>query len=116
MSTSNAAGERVAAAIGVIKWILITLAVLAAGVVVVQAARSTAGGALRSQFAGVAVLGAIVGAIVLILFVWVVFGWFQHTLEALITIAQNTAPDQRPTYQNPQPYNGPPPQYNQPPR
>lgn len=95
MSNSMAAGARVAAAIGVIKWLLIGLAIVAAGVAVLLAVVD------RTDYDLAAAVGTVVGSVIWILFVWVLFGWFEHTLSALIAIARNTTPQARGTYDVP---------------
>lgn len=80
-------GERVAAAISVIKWTLITLAVLGAVVTVLGAALG--GGSV--PYASVVVLITVAATTVWCLMVWVLFGWFEHTLLALVAIARNTS-------------------------
>jgi hypothetical protein len=90
-----AAGARVAAAIGVIKWLLIGLAIVVAGVAVLLAVVD------RTDYDLAAAVGTVVGSVIWILFVWVLFGWFEHTLSALIAIARNTTPQARGTYDVP---------------
>ncbi|MEV0290672.1 hypothetical protein AB0H36_41640 [Kribbella sp. NPDC050820] len=80
-------GTRVAAAIGVIKWVLIGLAV-------VVAVSSALGIALEDNSASYAVtvaLATMAATAVWCLLVWVVFGWFEHSLLALVAIARNTS-------------------------
>jgi hypothetical protein len=73
-------------AIGAIKWVLIAVAIVVAGVGVL---RAVADGSEYDVVVGVVAVGA---AVVWSLFVWVLFGWFEHTLTALIAIARNTGP------------------------
>lgn len=85
MSNSMAAGARVAVAIGVVKWVLIGLATVVAGVVVLVALLDDTTGYDAETVA------LIVGScFVWSVFVWVLFGWFEHTLSALVAIARNT--------------------------
>lgn len=101
MSNSMAAGVRVAVAIGVIKWVLIGLATVVAGVsLLLPLLDSTTGYTLAVGIASA------FGCLVWILFVWVLFGWFEHTLSALVTIARNT------TQQLPVRYDVPPASYD----
>jgi hypothetical protein len=95
MSGSGVAGTRVATAIGVIKWLLIGVALVSAVVGVLNAVLSDGTGDLT-----VSIL-VIAGSAVWILFVWVLFGWFEHTLLALIAIARNTTPAVVPSYEVP---------------
>jgi hypothetical protein len=86
MSNSGARGARVATAIGAIKWVLIAVAITA-GIVTVLAA------ILRGGTEGITIaLISAAGTVVWSLFVWVLFGWFEHTLTTLVEIARNTAP------------------------
>jgi hypothetical protein len=87
MSSSSSAGANVATAIGVVKWVLIGLAMVVALVSVVNAVLSD--GSTYRLMGGLAAAG---GAVVWSLFVWVLFGWFEHTLSALVAIARNTTP------------------------
>jgi hypothetical protein len=85
MSNSMAAGARVAVTIGVVKWLLIGLAMIGAGVVVLlQLVGDTTG------YGAVTVALTVGSCFVWSVFVWVLFGWFEHTLSALVTIARNT--------------------------
>ena len=86
MSNTGVTGPaiRVATTIGVIKWILVSLALLA-GVITVIAMFSDE--TTSSSLIGV---GGGVAAILYALMVWVLFGWFEHTLRALAEIATNT--------------------------
>ncbi|MFK4087959.1 hypothetical protein ACI2LF_27860 [Kribbella sp. NPDC020789] len=86
----------VATAIGVIKWMLIGLAMVVALVSVVNAALSD-----ESTYRTLAAVAAVGGAVIWSLFVWVLFGWFEHTLSALVAIARNTTPVIVPTREVP---------------
>ena len=88
MSSSSSAGANVATAIGVIKWVLIGLAMVIAVVSVLSAALSSE----DSPYRLVGGLAAAGGAVIWSLCVWVLFGWFEHTLSALVAIARNTTP------------------------
>lgn len=85
MSNSAAQGERVATAIGVVKWILIALAITSGAVSVLAAVLDNGANSITVALAVAA------GTAVWSLFVWVLFGWFEHTLSALVTISRNTA-------------------------
>ncbi|WP_371407822.1 hypothetical protein OHA10_20335 [Kribbella sp. NBC_00662] len=95
MSNSMAAGARVAAAIGVIKWVLIGLALVVAGVAVLLAVVD------GTDYDLAMAVGTVVGSVIWILLVWVLFGWFEHTLSALIVIARNTTQQAPGTYDVP---------------
>jgi hypothetical protein len=95
MSNSMASGARVAVAIGAVKWVLIGLAIVTAGAVVLLAVVDGTDYDLKVA------VGTAVGSLVWMLFVWVLFGWFEHTLSALITIARNTTPRAPGTYDVP---------------
>jgi uncharacterized membrane protein len=82
-----AAGARVTVAIAVIKWVLIGLAIVTAGVAVLLALVDD-----TTNYTGAVAVGTVCGCVVWSLFVWVLFGWFEHTLSALIAIARNTTP------------------------
>lgn len=86
MSNSGANGARVATAIGAIKWVLIALAITAGAVSILAAVLRGGNGAITISLAAAA------GTAVWSLFVWVLFGWFEHTLSTLAEIARNTAP------------------------
>ncbi|TDD46556.1 hypothetical protein E1263_36195 [Kribbella antibiotica] len=87
MSSSSSAGANVATAIGVMKWVLIGLAMVVALVSVINVVLSD--DSTYRMYGGLAAAG---GAVVWSLCVWVLFGWFEHTLSALVTIARNTTP------------------------
>ena len=76
---------RVASAIGVVKWIAVALYSLFALVAIVGGAASGSGG-----YAVMAIFFGLIGAGLLALVTWVMFGWAQHTLGMLATIARNT--------------------------
>jgi hypothetical protein len=87
MSNETAArAARVASTIGVFKWIMI-LIVLLAGVITL--ALTFANG--ESSAVGIG-LAAAVGAVLYALMIWVLFGWFELTLRALAAITTNTTP------------------------
>ena len=88
MPNSMAAGARVALAIGVIKWVLIAIAIVTAGVSILLPLLDPT----TSNYTLAIGVAAAFGCLVWILFIWVLFGWFEHTLAALIAIARNTAP------------------------
>jgi hypothetical protein len=102
MSNSMAAGARVALAIGVVKWVLIGLAMVAAGVSILLSLVDTS-----TDYSLAVGIASTVGCVVWSLFVWVLFGWFEHTLSALIAIARNTG------QQLPVSYDVPPAAYEQ---
>jgi hypothetical protein len=95
MSNSMAAAARVAVAIGVVKWVLIGLAIVVAGVAVLRAVVD------GTDYDRAVAVGTGLGGLIWVLFVWVLFGWFEHTLSALITIARNTTPRAPGTYDVP---------------
>jgi hypothetical protein len=96
MASSGDAGARVATAIGAIKWVLIGVAIVVAGVGVLRALMVDDG-----TYGVTVSVGIAAGALVWMLFVWVLFGWFEHTLTALVAIARNTAPSGMPSYEVP---------------
>ncbi|GAA1116495.1 hypothetical protein GCM10009630_12690 [Kribbella jejuensis] len=98
-----AAGARVALAIGVIKWVLIAVAIIAAGMAILLPLLDP-----TTDYTLAVGIASAVGCLVWILFIWVLFGWFEHTLTALVTIARNTTP------QFPVTYDVPPASYDQP--
>lgn len=94
--SSVESGARVATAIGVVKWVLISFALIGGALAVFGAA---AGGNDGPFDAFTVVLIIVASTAAWILFVWVLFGWFEHTLSALVTIARNTSapmPHQQP--------------------
>lgn len=95
---------RVATTIGVFKWILICLALLAG---LITAIAAFADGSSSVVLVG---FGAGVGGILYSLMVWVLFGWFEHTLRALAEIAANTGASAHNYQQVPQ-FQPPPAQY-----
>ncbi|MET9268300.1 hypothetical protein [Kribbella sp. NPDC003557] len=103
MSNSIAAASRVAVAIGVIKWVLIGLAMVTAGVTVLLALVND-----TTDYSATVATLTVVSCVVWCLFVWVLFGWFEHTLSALLAIARNT------TQQLPGTYAVPPAPYDRP--
>ena len=104
MSNSIAAGGRVAVAIGIIKWVLIGLAMVVAGVAVLLRLVDD-----TTDYKTEAIALTVVSCVVWSLFVWVLFGWFEHTLSALIAIARNTTQQLPGTYEIPRaPYEQPP--------
>jgi small-conductance mechanosensitive channel len=103
MSNAGVTGPavRVATTIGVFKWILVCLTLLA-GVITAIAMLSDN----SSDYSTTIGVGAVLGAILYALMTWVLFGWFEHTLRALAQIATNTAVpassyQQAPQYQQP---------------
>lgn len=89
MTDKGSAGERVATAIAVVKWVLIMFAALSAilgSVNVALRADTTISYSVTVALVIVSIAAA------WSLFVWVLFGWFEHTLLALVTIARNTSP------------------------
>lgn len=77
-------GERVATAIGAIKWVLIAIAGLVGAVSLVNAFLQDMDAA---RYVAFALAG---GALTWSLLVWVLFGWFEHTLMMLVVISRNT--------------------------
>ncbi|SDD22898.1 hypothetical protein [Auraticoccus monumenti] len=87
---SYRAALRVATAIAVIKWILIALIVMGqlGGAAYVLA--TSEGSDVDS---GLILLGIVLSFVVLVLavvLVWVLFGWFEHVLRVLVSIADHT--------------------------
>lgn len=103
MPNSMAAGARVALAIGLIKWVLIGVAIVVAGVSILLPLLDPT----TSDYTLPVGVAAAFGCLVWSLFIWVLFGWFEHTLTALVAIARNTAP------QRPVSYDVPPAPYDQ---
>lgn len=85
MNTNANAAARVAGTIGVFKWVIIAVQLLAGVASMLGFNSSTSGPAW-------AVIAAPVIALLWALFTWVLFGWFQHTLGMLAAISANTAP------------------------
>lgn len=77
------AAARVARTIGTFKWVLVAAA-LVAGVIGFAVGLTTEAGATIA-------FGSAAGAAVYAVSVWVLFGWFQHTLGMLAAISANTA-------------------------
>jgi hypothetical protein len=92
---------RVAATIGVLKWILVSIALLAGLITVIA---MFADETTSSSLIG---LGAGTGAILYALMIWVLFGWFEHSLRALAQIAANTGASTD-SYQEAPPFQSPP--------
>lgn len=82
-------GERVATAIAVVKWVLIMLAAVSAILGAVSVALRTDTTVSYSLTVALVIVGI---AAAWSLFVWVLFGWFEHSLLALVAIARHTAP------------------------
>lgn len=78
------AADRVADFIGVVKWVLIILGLIA-GVIAVFSA-------IFGSASFMAVVGLCFGILFQLLLTWAVFGWFQHTLGMLVNVAANTTP------------------------
>lgn len=88
MAINTAAAGRVATTIGVFKWVVIAGQVLY-GVIVLLVFNSQEDWPTWTAIAGPL---ALVMALLSGLVTWVLFGWFQHTLGMLVTIAANTRP------------------------
>lgn len=84
-STTAAKATAVADAIGAIKWVLIALAVTVAIVSALAAVLERPGSTALTVS-----LVITAGTALWVLFTWVLFGWFEHTLRALAEIARNT--------------------------
>lgn len=84
--SSSAAASRVAGTIGVFKWIIVGAQVLF-GVILLFALNAQQDWPTWTAAAGPV---ALVSMLLSALFTWVLFGWFQHTLGMLATIAANT--------------------------
>lgn len=87
MNTNAHAAARVAGMIGVVKWVIVAVQILA-GLISMLGINSSGSGPAW------AVVVAPVVALMSALFTWVLFGWFQHTLGMLAAISANTAPPQ----------------------
>lgn len=87
MANTGVQAERVATAISAIKWVLIMLAAVSAIVGAINYALNDTSVTSSVTVALIMVLGAAVWS----LLVWVLFGWFEHTLLALVAIARNTS-------------------------
>lgn len=86
MSSSTAVrASRVAGTIGAVKWVLVALMLLAAGISVLVALMSGEASAL-----GIG-LGVAFASVIYAVGIWVLFGWFELTLRALADITTNTA-------------------------
>jgi hypothetical protein len=108
-TTTAIRAARVASTIGVFKWILISLLLLAGLIGVIAAFASG-----EASTVGIG-LGVAFGAIIYSLGVWVLFGWFEHTLRALAEITTNTAAGFAPQFQTPPQFQAPPQQFQAPP-
>jgi len=86
MSNNAAAASRVAATIGIFKWIIIGAQVVL-GVILLLVLNAQESWPTWTAAAGPL---ALVGFLLSALFTWVLFGWFQHTLGMLSTIAADT--------------------------
>jgi hypothetical protein len=93
MVSNAAAASRVAGTIGIFKWIVIAVQVLF-GVILLFVLNAQEDWPTWTAAAGPL---ALVANLLSALFTWVLFGWFQHTLGMLSTIAANTLP-QAPAY------------------
>lgn len=85
MSNSGVQGTRVAETIGIIKWVMIAFSV-GWGVVAIMYIQFQTD--LSRTYEIVSGIAAALSA----LFFWVLFGWFEHTLLALVAITRNTTP------------------------
>jgi hypothetical protein len=84
--SNTAAASRVAGTIGIFKWVIIAAQVLS-GVILLLVFNSQHDWPTWTAAAGPM---ALVASLLSALFTWVLFGWFQHTLGMLSTIAANT--------------------------
>lgn len=82
-AVNRAQGEGVAVAIGAIKWVIISIMGLFAAIFILQIEFGTQ--LSRSWELGVAGATAVA-----CLSVWVLFGWFEHTLLNLVRIERHT--------------------------
>jgi hypothetical protein len=78
-------GSGVAVAIGAIKWVIIA-------VLLVAGAGSAISIELSTTLPRVWEIVTLVATAVCCLGVWVLFGWFEHTLRSLVRIERNTRP------------------------
>ena len=108
-NTTATRATRVASTIGVFKWVLISLLLLAGLIGVIIAFASG-----EASTVGIG-LGVAFGAIIYSLGIWVLFGWFEHTLRALAEITTNTAAGFAPQFQAPPQFEAPPQRFQTPP-
>jgi hypothetical protein len=84
------AAVRVAATIGAAKWTLVSLlALFGVGSLVMSMAAAASGDSAALSFA------VFIVCTIYAVLVWVLFGWFEHTLRLLSSIATNTQQHQR---------------------
>lgn len=83
MSSNASAAGRVASTIGVFKWIIVIM-YATTGVILMFTLNA------NEDIPAWTALAAPVGALMVALGAWVLFGWFQHTLAMLAAIAANT--------------------------
>lgn len=88
MSSNTSAAGRVATTIGVVKW-LVVAAYVVTGVIALLVTNAQTSWPTWTAAAGPLTL---VGCLIAAGVAWVLFGWFQHSLSMLVTIAGNTAP------------------------
>lgn len=77
---------RVAGTIGIVKWLVVAFGIISTLVSFAVLVTSD-----TDAFAQAMALLVLAGGVVTVLVVWVLFGWFQHTLGALAEIAANTS-------------------------
>lgn len=82
VKTRDRAANRVARAIGVVKWVAVVGWTLFATALFATAAMHNGVGALDCLGFVVVLIPGVV--------VWAIFGWFEHTLDMLAAIARNT--------------------------
>lgn len=83
MSTTKAQGEGVAVAIGVIKWIIIGTMILFGALAVLNIEFNTSVSRTWELVTAAVVAWLCLG-------VWVLLGWFEHTLRNLVWIERHT--------------------------
>lgn len=82
---------RVATGIAVVRWFLIVVLAIATVAAPIYQFSTDAG----SDFEDAALLiggGMVLVGVLLILLVWVLFGWFEHVLRVLVAVADHTRP------------------------
>ena len=93
------AASALATIIGIIKWGLMIVSLLAGGILLIGSSQGEmkynpqTGTVEASNTSGLVLFLIVIGTAYSILVAYVLFGWLQHTLRMLINIAANTHPD-----------------------
>lgn len=81
---------RVATTIAVLKWILIALIIMAQLGGAGYALATSEGSDVDGTLILLAVAASFVVLVLAVVLVWVLFGWFEHVLRVLVSIADHT--------------------------